>query len=139
MTSQPPAGRSPAGPSDAQVELRVPADEAFVPTVRLTTAALATRCEFTVDEIADVRLAVDEACALLIPHATGDEPMTVRFTVGEHALGIEVSLTAAAAAEPDRSSYAWAVLAALAGPIAVTHDQGALTIRLSKQREQLTQ
>ena len=50
----------------------MPADVAYVATLRLTAASLAARCDLTIDDIEDLRLAVDEACALLLPHAGPD-------------------------------------------------------------------
>ena len=52
------------------VEVAAPADVAYVSTLRLTAASLAARCELTIDDIEDLRLAVDEACALLLSHAS---------------------------------------------------------------------
>ena len=37
--------------------------------LRTATAGLAARLDFTLDEIEDLRIAVDEACALLLPDA----------------------------------------------------------------------
>jgi serine/threonine-protein kinase RsbW len=49
------------------VELRLPADGAYLSVLRTATAGLAARLDFTLDEIEDLRIAVDEACALLLP------------------------------------------------------------------------
>ena len=51
------------------VELRLPADGAYLSVLRTATAGLAARLDFTLDEIEDLRIAVDEACALLLPDA----------------------------------------------------------------------
>ena len=53
----------------------MPADGAYVSTLRLTAASLAARCDLTIDDIEDLRLAVDEACALLLPHAAPDSTL----------------------------------------------------------------
>ena len=55
-------------PSDAATcELRLPADSAYLSVLRTATAGLAARLDFTLDEIEDLRIAVDEACAMLLP------------------------------------------------------------------------
>ncbi len=66
----PPTG-SPAGFEGrrADVELRLPADSAYVSVLRTTTAGLAARLDFTIDDIEDLRIAVGEACALVLPEA----------------------------------------------------------------------
>ena len=63
---------SPTGPGDqsrADVELRLPADSAYVSVLRTTTAGLAARLDFTLDDIEDLRIAVGEASALVLPEA----------------------------------------------------------------------
>ena len=47
----------------ADVELRLPADGAYVSVLRTTTAGLAARLDFPIDDIEDLRIAVGEACA----------------------------------------------------------------------------
>ena len=53
----------------ADVELRLPADSAYVSVLRTTTAGLAARLDFTIDDIEDLRIAVGEACAMVLPEA----------------------------------------------------------------------
>src|SRR6478735_3271011 len=52
------------------VDLRVPADPAYLAVLRTATAGLAARLDLTLDEIEDLRIAVDEACALLLEHTS---------------------------------------------------------------------
>jgi serine/threonine-protein kinase RsbW len=125
---------SPRPDSDV-VEVRTPADVVYVSTLRLTAASLAARCDLTIDDIEDLRLAVDEACALLLPHAIPDTELTARFVLHAALLEVETSVETAQAAEPDRSGFAWTVLGALASSVDVRQDAGRLTIAVSKQRE----
>ena len=67
---------------DDVVELRLPADGAYLSVLRTATAGLAARLDFTLDEIEDLRIAVDEACALLLPDAVAGADMTCVFTLG---------------------------------------------------------
>ena len=48
------------------VELCIPADPAYVRIARLAAGDMAGRAGFSVDELDDVRLAVDEVCATLM-------------------------------------------------------------------------
>ena len=68
-------------PDGDVVEVRIPADVVYVSTLRLTAASLAARCDLTIDDIEDLRLAVDEACALLLPHAKPKTPLEARFVL----------------------------------------------------------
>src|SRR3978361_1874848 len=94
--------------------MRVPADAAYVATLRMTAAGLAARCDLTVDDIEDLRLAVDEACALLLPHASVSAILDARFEVGVGFLRVHTSVATSEPTEPDRDGFAWTVLGALA-------------------------
>ncbi len=104
------------------VELRVPADAAYLAVVRTTTAGLAARLDLTLDEIEDLRIAVDEACGLLLGRRDGADPhLTATFRI--HPDSLEVVVCGPAGSLPDDSSYAWALLRALAGEVQ-THSGG---------------
>ena len=55
--------------SDNMVSLTIPAESDFIPTVRLTLSGLASKLNFTIDEIEDLKVAVSEACNNVIQHA----------------------------------------------------------------------
>lgn len=123
-------------PDGDAVDVRVPADGAYVATLRLTAASLAARCDLTVDDIEDLRLAVDEACSLLLPHARPSSAMRSRFDLRHGALAVTTSVeTSDAAAGPDRTGFAWSVLSALASEVEVANDGRLLSIRVTKRRE----
>jgi len=115
------------------VTVQVPADSMYVSTLRLTAAGLAARCELTIDDIEDLRLAVDEACALLLPHATGDRLDAV-FALRYARLDVHVSIDSKADAELDTVGFAWTVLGALASDLDVSIEGGRMTIGFSKRR-----
>src|SRR6266699_583394 len=48
------------------VTVCMPAEGAYLSVLRTATAGLAARLDFTLDEIEDLRIAVDEACAMLL-------------------------------------------------------------------------
>src|SRR5947209_1340130 len=121
------------------VDLRVPADPAYLAVLRTATAGLASRCDLTLDEIEDLRIAVDEACALLLPLAPSGSSISVRFTLAKGSLGIYAAVRASADAGPDQNSFAWTVLQALASTVSVDHNGSELAISLTKQRGDLLQ
>jgi serine/threonine-protein kinase RsbW len=113
----------PPAPVRAEVSLRVPADGAYVSVLRTMTAGLAARLDFTVDDIEDLRIAVGEACALVLPEATpgGDLEADFRLTTGT--LTITVSVPTDGPHVADEDSFAWQVLTTLASDAsAATHD-----------------
>ncbi len=130
---------APQLPDGDIVEVRVPADGGYVSTVRMAAAGLAARCDLTIDDIEDLRLAVDEACALVLPHAIEGATLDAHFELHPAALHVEVSVSAGDGAEPDRTGYAWTVLDALTASVKVELRDGRLTIGLTKRREVLAQ
>src|SRR5579885_1648297 len=106
-------------PDGDAVEVRIPADVVYVSTLRLTAASLAARCDLTIDDIEDLRLAVDEACALLLPHAAADGTLDAAFRLSPGALSVTASVESVDGTEntPDRSGFAWSVLSALASEV----------------------
>lgn len=122
-------------PDGDAVEVRIPADVVYVSTLRLTAASLAARCDLTIDDIEDLRLAVDEACALLLPHAAPNSTLDARFELHTGRLVVETTVATAESAEPDRSGFAWTVLGALASTVDVRNSGGRLAIVVTKARE----
>lgn len=116
------------------VEVRIPADVAYVSTLRLTAASLAARCSLTVDDIEDLRLAVDEACALLLPYATDGSTLDAHFELTPGRLAVNTSVTTGGADEPDREGLGWTVLGALATSVDVRRDNSRLIISVTKSR-----
>ncbi len=98
----------------ADVELRLPADSAYVSVLRTTTAGLAARLDFPIDDIEDLRIAVGEACAMVLPQARSGSDLTCRFFLAPGALTVEVAVAASGPTEPDYDSFAWQVLSTLA-------------------------
>jgi serine/threonine-protein kinase RsbW len=129
---------SETGAAESTVELTVPADSAYVSVLRTVTASLAARRDFTIEEIDDLRIAVDEASALLLPHASTHSRLSAFFQVGEDRLSVTVAISNAQVDrddEIDQTSFAWMVLAALADTVRTGLDNGLLSVTLSKTRD----
>jgi serine/threonine-protein kinase RsbW len=122
-------------PDGDVVQMSVPADVAYVSTLRLTAAGLAARCDLTIDEIEDLRLAVDEACSLLLPHADEGTALQARFLLARGRLEVSARVTSAGGGELDRDGFAWTVLGALASSVDVASADGSVVITLTKRRE----
>jgi serine/threonine-protein kinase RsbW len=119
------------------VELTVPATASYVSVLRTVTASLAARRDFTIDEIDDLRIAVDEASALLLPHAGTGARLSAEFDGSATALRVSVSLsglTDAGAITLDETSFAWLVLSALADHVSTATAGDRLSVTLSKAR-----
>jgi serine/threonine-protein kinase RsbW len=123
------------GPDGDFVQLRLPADGAYLSVLRTATAGLAARLDFTLDEIEDLRIAVDEACAMLLPDAVEGGDLSCLFTLTENALVVSVSVPTTDGRLPSRDTFAWTVLNALAGEVdAAADEKDRVTITMTKKR-----
>jgi len=131
---------SEAGPHEAgrdQVTVKLPAEGAYLSVLRTATAGLAARLDFTLDEIEDLRIAVDEACAMLLAQATPGTSLECNFVLEEAAMTIEVSADSTLGQPPAKDTFAWTVLSALAGSVdSSVGPDGRVTIVLRKTRGQ---
>jgi serine/threonine-protein kinase RsbW len=105
-----------AKPRDVVV-ITLPAVSAYLSVLRTATAGLAARLDFTIDEIEDLRIAVDEACAMLLPQALPDADITCEFALDDGAIQVNVSVLTVDGQQPSRDTFAWTVLSALAGDV----------------------
>ena len=129
MTAIPEAG----APVRDVVALRLPADSAYLSVLRTAAAGLASRLNFTLDDIEDLRIAVDEACAMLLPRAADGALLDCTFELKPGELDIAVSLATTDGALPSRDTFAWTVLTALAGEVDATADGATVTITMAKK------
>ena len=118
-------------PPDA--ELRLPADSAYLAVLRTATAGLAARINFTIDDIEDLRIAVDEACAILLPQAVPASELQCRFWLGDATMTVAVGATCSDPRPPAEQGFAWRVLSALTtfATSEVDHDRLVLTLSRS--------
>jgi serine/threonine-protein kinase RsbW len=99
------------------VTVCMPAEGAYLSVLRTATAGLAARLDFTLDEIEDLRIAVDEACAMLLAQAIPGTNLECAFDLGADLMTITVSVIAAEPRMPAKDTFAWTVLSALAGTV----------------------
>ncbi len=119
-----------------KVNIRMPADGAYLSVLRTATAGLAARLDFTLDEIEDMRIAVDEACAMLLSQAIPGSDLDCDFVLGHAAMTVCVPVTCLAPRVPAGDTFAWTVLTALAGSVDAQVGPGdVLTIVLRKSRD----
>jgi serine/threonine-protein kinase RsbW len=145
LSEQTPAGvhtggpAAPTGVTGDVIELTVPALASYLGVVRTATAGLAARMNFTLDEIEDLRIAVDEACVMLLslpgPESTGAATVTCQFRVLGDTLAVTVwAQVAATAVLPGEQSFAWQVLTAHATDVTGQAAAGHAAIDLLKRR-----
>jgi serine/threonine-protein kinase RsbW len=121
------------------VTIKLPAAGAYLSVLRTATAGLAARLDFTLDEIEDLRIAVDEACAMLLTQAVAGADLECQFALEADSIRVGVSVLTTDGQQPSRDTFAWTVLSALAGEVDSSADvDNRITITLLKHRSGAT-
>jgi serine/threonine-protein kinase RsbW len=100
-----------------EIRLIIPGKPDFLRLARLAAADAGSRAGLTFDEIEDLRIAVDEACAMLLTQAVPGADLECQFALGPDSMRISVSVLTQDGLEPSRDTFAWTVLSALAGEV----------------------
>ena len=99
------------------VEVRVFADAEQVPLLRSFAADVAMRLDFDLDAIEDLRMAVDEACSLLVRAAAPGATLECSFEPGEQDLSVRAAVLATDDEPPSADAMGWQILTALAAGV----------------------
>jgi serine/threonine-protein kinase RsbW len=124
VTAQPGASMPGAGrDGPGEVTITVPGQSSFVPTLRTVAAGLAARCDWPVDEGENLRLAVDEACTMLLEIADEGD-LTAEFWLASDGIEVRVSAPAVAGELPDADAVSWLLLSAMTRWVEAAHSDG---------------
>lgn len=97
----------------AAVEIRLTAGSEYLSTVRAVAADLALQQDMTLDEVDDLRLAVDEACSMLVPLAVPGAELVCRFSLGVREIRVRCSVPSRDGQRPPMDGFPWHILATL--------------------------
>jgi serine/threonine-protein kinase RsbW len=95
---------------------------------RTVAAAMAARADMPIDQLEDVRLAVDEAVSQAILDAPDGSDVECRFTHDGAELDITVSAPSASGSTPGTNTFSWMVLSALVDEVEASIVDGSVTI-----------
>ncbi|MGH3760334.1 ATP-binding protein [Actinophytocola sp.] len=96
-----------------EIELRLRAELSNLPIIRSLTSSIAMRADFDLDAIADLKLAVDEACSTLITRAAPDASLCCTFSVTKDEIRFLVSVHSVDESTPSSDTFGWRVLTTL--------------------------
>ena len=102
----------PAALARDEIELRMRALRAHVPGVRALAAERAMRADHDLDFVDDIRLVVDEVCAIMLANCTSADTVTIRLALDE--TGVVIESWVPLAAQPTVGGLSLRVLDALA-------------------------
>ncbi len=71
-----------------EVRLEVPASPEFFRITRIMVAGVASRVGFTLDEVEDLRIAIDELCFALVGRGGRPGTLTVQYAIADDALTV---------------------------------------------------
>ena len=122
--------------TEDEVRLVVPATPEFLRLARITAAGLASRLGFTLDQVEDLRLAIDELCLGLTGPNGRDGMVQLRYVLRGGALEVfgegQFEATAAPAAALELSEL---ILNALVDEHELSTSDGRPGFRLVKRRQ----
>jgi serine/threonine-protein kinase RsbW len=104
------------------VEFRVAARPENLAVLRTLIAAVATFEDLDMDSVADLRLAVDEACTRLIRSAAPGATLVVVVHPSEHELKIDASTACTTSDVMAPGSFSWHVLSSLTDEVTTYQD-----------------
>ena len=116
------------GPTDS-VRVEFPADTINMAIARTVAAAMAARADLTVDQVEDVRLAMDEATSHMIRVATPGSNVTIDLWITGGSVHAKLSCPVGAEAPPEPEPFSWTVLTALVGSARLQVTAGTLSLQ----------
>jgi serine/threonine-protein kinase RsbW len=117
-----PSSSQPLGETagESAVTLSLPARHEQLPILRLLTEAVAMRNNCTLDQAADLKLAVDQIGTLLMSAAAENSALTCRYEQVDDTLQTSLSAVTVSSWEPERGSIEWRMLSALADSVSIS-------------------
>ena len=106
----------------AAVEVRVEAQLENLAVLRTVVGAIGTFSDLDFDSVADLRLAVDEACTRLIRSATPGATLVVIVDPGDEVVVVEASTTCDTYDVVTEGSFSWHVLSSLTDEVQTFHN-----------------
>lgn len=122
--------------SEASIRLTFPANASHLVLARAAVAAVCARLDFPLDRLDDVKLAIDEACAMLLSDAVPDSRLRVSLLLRpKNEVSIAITATTRHGRTPKKHSFSWTVLSALVDSVeAAVADSTDVTIRMTASR-----
>ena len=123
--------------NSAAVELRVSAAVENLAVLRTLVGAVGAFSDLDFDAVADLRLAVDEACTRLIRSAVPDSVLVIVVDPRDDVVVVDASVDVSPDGNPDvvsPGSFSWHVLSALTDEVQTSHNGHRVGITLTTRR-----
>jgi len=119
-----------------EVRLEVPAVPEFLRISRIMAAGVASRVGFTLDEVEDLRIAIDELCFALVGARGRTGTISIRYVIDGDGLAVEGAghFTDGLSNDPVASALSTQILAAVVDECEMASGDDGPTFRLVKRR-----
>jgi serine/threonine-protein kinase RsbW len=114
------------------VELRVPARSQYLRLARLTVAGFASDLGFDIETLEDLRVAVDELCAVCISDAGPGAILTLSYSVDAGSVHVDGRIDIPSASAPDLHPVARDLLGMMADDYGISTNEAGRTFWLTK-------
>lgn len=118
-----------------EIEIRLPAEPDQLSLLRTVAGAVAMRADFDLDAIADLKIAVDEACSMLIMQATKGATLVCTFGTDDDGIVVASEVATDDTDPLDETVFGWHVLSTLTDEVSWTRSETGVCLRLSLQRK----
>jgi serine/threonine-protein kinase RsbW len=121
-------------PVEGRIELALPADPRLVRLARLVASGVASGASFDIEEIEDLRIAVDEGCIALIEAGDGSR-LELEFVLDGPSIEVRGTTAASSQAmlDTERLSLSTQILKVVTDEHDLTVREGRATFRLRKE------
>jgi serine/threonine-protein kinase RsbW len=122
-------------PEDSVIRVAVPASPHVLHLLRSVTASIGARMSMSLDDVEELRIAVDEAATLLLDRVdVGGGALELALTCTDRSLTATVSLDPAGRsdAEEARTSWPWKVITAVTDDASIERSDARMTITFTK-------
>ncbi len=121
------------------VRVEFPAQTVNMAIARAVAAAIAARADLTVDQIEDVRLAMDETLSHVMSVAAPDSSVLCEMCVTDGIVSASIRCPVASPDIPEPNPFSWTVLSALVGDVDVTIENNSIVMSWSVARDSSVQ
>jgi serine/threonine-protein kinase RsbW len=117
----------------ARVTIEIPAQAEYVAVLRAASGVIATRLDFTLDDIDDLRILVDEAASVLLS-AGAAGVLRCDIDVEDAAIRFQLRGELPDGEQPHGEGFAWSILNALAHEVRMDVDNDEHVISVTRSR-----
>lgn len=119
-----------------KISVQIPASPAYLQVVRLIAAGLASRLGFTIDEIEDLKIGVDELSAYMTGAQGRDGDLSITFTIDGDCIKIDGSgsFGPGQKVRTELTDFSKMILSTVVDGAALTQVDGRPSFELSKRK-----